>query len=47
MRCAHENMGGLGGGHPNDQRDLARGWKKGHLLPEETGKRQVVVRLKA
>ena len=45
--CMRENLGRMGGRHPNDQRELARGWKEGHLLPEETGKGQVVVRLKA
>ena len=36
-------MGWEGGKHPNDQSELVRGWEKGHLLPEETGKGQDVV----
>ena len=45
--CMRENLGRVGGRHPNGQSKLARGWKEGHLLPEETGKGQDVVRLKA
>ena len=42
-----ENSGRVGGRHPNDQSELVRGWKEGHLLPEETGKGQDVVLSKA